>query len=330
MTTSTKEREFEMQTGPLRSELLAHCYRMLGSAQEAEDQVQETYLRAWRAYHKFEGRSSIRTWMYRIATNTCLNALGSSARRQLPTGLGQGPSDPSGALSSRPEVPWLEPLPEAMVGGAQPDPAPEEAVATRGDVRLALIAALQELPPRQRAVLVLRDVLGFSAEETGDVLDSTTASVNSALQRARARMEERGQTERARLASELGPHERELLQAYADAFERYDIDGLVDLLATDATWEMPPFDGWYEGADAIMELIRTQCPASGPGDMRMVPATANGQPAFALYMRDPDGVHRAFQFAVLDVVDGRVRHVTAFFDRRVIASAGLPNELPAT
>ena len=326
--TTTVEREFEMRTGPLRNELLAHCYRMLGSAQEAEDQVQETYLRAWRAYHRFEGRSSIRTWMYRIATNTCLNALGSSARRQLPTGLGQGPSDPRGALSSRPEVPWLEPLPEAMVGAAPPEPSPDEVAVTRGDVRLALVAALQELPPRQRAVLVLRDVLGFSAEETADVTESTTASVNSALQRARARMAERGETERARLASELGPREKQLLQDYADAFERYDIDALVDLLATDATWEMPPFDGWYAGADAIMDLIRSQCPASGPGDMRMVPSVANGQPAFALYMRDPDGVHRAFQFAVLDVSGGRVRHVAAFFDRRVIASAGLPNELP--
>lgn len=316
-----------MQTGPLRTELLAHCYRMLGSTQEAEDQVQETYLRAWRAYHRFEGRSSIRTWMYRIATNTCLSALGSSARRQMPTGLGQGPSDPTGQLSTQTEVPWLEPLPDALVGAAQPEQSPEERAATRDGVRLALIAALQDLPPRQRAVLVLRDVLGFSAEESADVLDSTVASCNSALQRARARMADRDELERARLADELDPHERELLDRYAEAFERYDIESLVDLLATDATWEMPPFDGWFQGIPAIVDLIRTQCPASGPGDMRMIPVSANGQPAFALYMREPDGVHRAFQFSVLDIVDGRVAHVRAFFDRRLFATAGLPDEL---
>ncbi len=327
MTTSTKEREFEMQTGPLRTELLAHCYRMLGSTQEAEDQVQETYLRAWRAFHRFEGRSSVRTWMYRIATNTCLSALGSTSRRQMPTGLGQGPSSPTGQLSTQTEIPWLEPLPDALVGAAEPEPSPEERAATRNGVRLALIAALQDLPPRQRAVLVLRDVLGFSAEESADVLDSTVASCNSALQRARARMADRDELERARLADELDPHERELLDKYAEAFERYDIDSLVDLLATDATWEMPPFDGWFSGVQAIVDLIRTQCPASGPGDMRMIPASANGQPAFALYMRDPDGAHRAFQFSVLDIIDGRITHVRAFFDRRLFATAGLPDEL---
>lgn len=327
MTTSTQEREFEMQTGPLRNELLAHCYRMLGSTQEAEDQVQETYLRAWRAYHQFEGRSSIRTWMYRIATNTCLTALGSSARRQMPTGLGQGPADPQLPVTGHPEMSWLEPLPDALVGNAQADPSPEERAATRNGVRLALIAALQDLPPRQRAVLVLRDVLGFSAQESADVLESTVASCNSALQRARAQMADRDEIEQARLADELTDHERELLDRYAAAFENYDIDSLVDLLASDATWEMPPFDGWFTGAPAIMDLIRTQCPATRPGDMRMIPAAANGQPAFALYMREDDGVHRAFHFAVLDIVDGRVSHVRAFFDRRLFAAAGLPDAL---
>ncbi len=306
---------------PYRAELLAHCYRMLGSVHDAEDLVQETYLRAWRSYHSFEGRSSVRTWLYRIATNVCLTALENRGKRPLPTGLGSPSSDPVGELTSQPEVPWLEPIPDALVGNDPSDPA--TVVTERESIRLAFIAALQHLPPRQRAVLILRDVLRWRAAEVAELLGMTTVAVNSALQRARAQL---GQVQPSPddVVAPPTPEQRQLLERYVAAFESYDIDAIVSMFTEDAVWEMPPFTGWYEGADSIGRLISTHCPASGAGDMLMVPTAANGQPAFGLYMRGEDGVHRAFQLQVLTMVDGKVSHVGCFFDTSLFPTFGLP------
>jgi RNA polymerase sigma-70 factor (ECF subfamily) len=330
----TGDGQFEALTAPLRGELTAHCYRMLGSVHDAEDQVQETYLRAWRAYRSFQGRSSVRTWMYKIATRTCLTALEQRQRRPLPTGLGAPSSDPSGKLEARPEVPWLEPLPDALVGhgnaGEADDPA--GAVVTRDSVRLAFVAALQRLTPHQRAVLILRDVLAFSAAETADALDISVASANSALQRARARVGHVAEGSGAAVG-ELDDRERDLLAQYMRAIEQYDVDAVVRLLREDATWEMPPFPDWYSGAQAIATLIKDQCPAEGPGDLLMLPTSANGQPAGAGYLRDPAGVHRPFQLQVLTVetrgdAGPVVGHVTCFFDVSLFKAFGLPEMLP--
>jgi RNA polymerase sigma-70 factor, ECF subfamily len=331
VSTQTKvvsDEEFEAITDPLRGELIAHCYRMLGSVQDAEDQVQETYLRAWRAYHSFEGRSSVRTWMYTIATRTCLTALEQRARRPLPTGLGAPSSDPVAELQSRPEVPWLEPLPEALVVDPRMDPA--GVALTRDSVRLAFVAALQNLTPGQRAALILRDVLAFSAAETAKTLGVSVASANSSLQRARARLEQLTADDgEVAAADALDPRERDLLERYVRAFEAYDTESIVGLLSEDASWEMPPYTGWYSGADAIGTLIRTWCPAKAPDDMRLVITAANGQPACAVYMRGEDGVHRAFHIHVLDISTGaaglpEVSHVTCFFETALFPAFGLP------
>jgi RNA polymerase sigma-70 factor, ECF subfamily len=333
------ESDFDTLTTPLRGELVAHCYRMLGSVQDAEDQVQETYLRAWRAFNGFEGRSSVRTWMYQIATRTCLTALQQRTRRPMPTGLGAPSSEPTDELQSRPEVPWLEPLPGALLAGPGLDPA---AVATARDgVRLAFVAALQHLTPLQRAVVILRDVLAFSAAETAAALDVSVASANSALQRARARLGKlalAGSAESPpgspRDEAALADREKELLDRFMQAFEAYDTAALVALLAADATWEMPPFVQWYTGAEAIGELIRHQCPANAPGDLRYVATTANGQPACAGWLLGPDGVHRAFQLLVLEPGEGpggrlEIRHVACFFDTALFDKFGFSDVLPA-
>ena len=326
-TLTPPDEDFEQATGYLRPELLAHCYRLLGSVVEAEDQVQEVYLRAWRAFHRFEGRSSVRTWMYTIATNTCMTALKAGARRPMPTGLGQPATDPAAPLATSQEVPWLEPLPEAVLWSNKPADPSEKAVAHEG-VSLALVAALQDLPPLQRAALVLRDVLLFSAAEAAGIIGCSVAACNSALQRARARIGS-GSRREGRKVADLSEREQRLYHDFMDAFTRYDVPAIVNLLADDATWEMPPYVGWYIGSSAIGDLIRTNCPAKCAGDMRLVATTANGQPAAAVYMLDNDGVHRAFQLQVLDIVDGQVAHVAVFFDLGLFALAGLPSELPA-
>ncbi|HET9646945.1 MAG TPA: sigma-70 family RNA polymerase sigma factor [Microlunatus sp.] len=319
------ESTFQQLVEPLRGELTAHCYRMMGSVHDAEDLVQETYLRAWRSFHGFEQRSSVRTWMYRIATNACLTALEGRSRRPMPTGLGQPASDPRGVLDSRPEVGWLEPLPDAVVWG-RPSDDPADQVVSRESVRLAFVAALQHLTPLQRAVLVFRDVLAWPASEVAEALDISVAAANSALQRARAHV--------ATMTPQEAPlddeHARRLLDRYVAAFERYDVAQIVSLLTEDATWEMPPYTGWYQGAETIGALIASNCPAQRSGDMRMVPTSANGQPAYAMYMRDLDGVHRAFQLQVLSLRAGRVAHVSAFFDTTLFAVFGLPGELSST
>jgi RNA polymerase sigma-70 factor (ECF subfamily) len=305
-----------------RRELLAHCYRMTGSLHDAEDLVQETYLRAWKSYKGFEGKSSVRTWLYRIATNTCLTALEGRKRRPLPSGLGQPASDPTGELFERHEVTWLEPLPDAP----REDPSDPSVIAeSRESVRLAFIAALQHLSPRQRAVLVLREVLQWKAAEVADAIGSSTAAVNSLLQRARAQLDESHPSlDDASLPPE-SPEVAGMLAKYIAAFESYDIDKLVELFTADAVWEMPPFDGWYSGPADIITLSKTHCPAEKAGDMRFLTTTANGQPVAALYMRNPEtGVHEAFQLHVLDPRPDGVAHVVAFMDTSLFEKFGLP------
>jgi len=307
-----------------RRELLAHCYRMTGSLHDAEDLVQETYLRAWKSYDRFEGKSSVRTWLHRIATNTCLTALQGRARRPLPTGLGAPSSDPTGELVQRGEVPWLEPLPDGP-----DDPAdPLTIVGSREAVRLAFIAALQHLSPRQRAVLVLRDVLQWKAAEVADAIGATPAAVNSLLQRARAQLADIGPSQDDVIAAPDSPAARDQLARYIAAFEDYDIDRLETLFTEEAIWEMPPFTGWYQGASAIGTLIHQNCPAEKAGDMRLLPMTANGQPAAAMYMRSPEsGVHEPFQLHVLDITAAGVSRVVAFLDTSTFPKFGLPERL---
>ena len=249
--------DFSATAEPYRRELLAHCYRMTGSLHDAEDLVQETLLRAWKAYDRFEGKSSVRTWLHRIATNTCLTALENRRRRPLPTGLGAPSSDPTADLVEGAEVPWLEPLPDAAG-----DPAdPSTIVGNRESVRLAFVAALQHLSPRQRAVLLMRDVLQWKAAEVADAIGATTAAVNSLLQRARSQLEAAGPSADDRLAAPDSPDAKDQLTRYIAAFEAYDIERLVDIFTSEAIWEMPPFVGWYQGPQAIITLIHQQCPA---------------------------------------------------------------------
>ena len=308
--------DFDTLTSRYQRELLAHCYRMSGSVHEAEDLVQETFLRAWKASADFQGRSSVRTWLYRIATNVCLTNLEGRPRRPLPAGLGTPDAMAGDALEERTEIPWLEPVPDAAV-----------VVAERDTIRLAFVAALQHLPARQRAVLIMRDVLRWSAAEVADALETTVAAVNSALQRAHAQMKERGLTEDT-VEPDLSRAQQAMLEQYVDAFWRKDVDQIVRMLTHDAVWEMPPFTGWYVGADNIGRLIDGQCPG-GTHDMPMIRTIANGQPAFGLYMRQPDGTFRPFHLQVLDLDGDRVRHVGAFFDERLFQTFGLPAELPA-
>ena len=326
MSLATDDDVFTELVEPLRGELTAHCYRMLGSVHDAEDLVQETYLRAWRAYGAFEGRSSVRTWMYKIATNVCLTALEGRARRPMPTGLGQPASDPRGTLESRPEVTWLEPLPDRVVWGGRPDD-PEATALDREAVRLAFVAALQHLTPPQRAAVVLFDVLAMQASEVAELLGTSVAAVNSSLQRARAHLARLDPATEAPVLEDA--RKRALLAEYVEAFEHYDVPRIVALLSADAVWEMPPFTGWFSGAEEIGALIATNCPAERAGDQIMVQVSANGGPAFALYMRDPvDGVHRAFHVQVPTIGPDGVAHVAAFFDTTLFARFGLPEELP--
>ncbi len=279
---------FAQATEPFRRELLAHCYRMLGSIQDAEDLVQETYLRAWRSYGGFEGRSSVRTWLYQIATNRCLTELAKTSRRMLPSGASEPESDPDAYLAEAgTEVNWLQPAPDAMVIPDSADPA--AIVAAREGLRLALIASLQYLPPRQRAVLVLRDVLAFPATEVAVMLGTTTASVKSALQRARARLGElalpgpagrTGPGRRPDHRTDCAARPRALLDQYIVAFENADAAALERLLLEDATLEATPLRTWYAGRNTCVPFLRNHLLGS-PGDWRMLATSANGQPAAA-------------------------------------------------
>src|SRR5215472_8115145 len=246
----TVSEEFTSLTGQFRGELLAHCYRMLGSIEEAEDLVQETYLRAWRSYDGFEGRSSMRTWLYRIATNVCLTAIERRGRRPLPSGLGAPAEDPRAPVVAAPEVPWLQPVPDALLATpATADPA--AVTVSRAGIRLAFVAALQYLSARQRAMLILRDVLEWSAAEVADLLDTTTTAVNSGLRRARAQLAAALPPE-DELAEPADPRQRALLDRFAAAFERADVNALAELLREDVALEMPPLLTWFTGRQAVV------------------------------------------------------------------------------
>ncbi|PRX50367.1 RNA polymerase ECF family sigma subunit [Prauserella shujinwangii] len=318
---SPGDEDFLRQADPYRRELLAHCYRMLGSPHEAEDLVQETYLRAWRAYDRFEGRSSLRTWLHRIATTACLTALESRNRRPMPTGLGGPMSDPSDELTHQAEVPWLQPLPGTAPETADDDPA--SVVTTKESVRLAFVAALQHLPPRQRAVLILRDVLRWKAAEVAEAVGISTAAVNSTLQRARAQLE-RVAPRQEDVGEPTGAEQRELLERYVDAFERKDVDALVRLFTDEVVWEMPPYAEWYQGTRDVAWHLANRCPAR-PGGVRMVPVSANGQHGFAMYLRDPaDGRYRAFTVQVLTLTSAGISHVANFMGDSAFELFGLP------
>lgn len=314
--------EFQRAADSYRAELLAHCYRMLGSVHEAEDLVQETYLNAWRGYPAFEGRASIRTWLYRIATNACLTALEGRERRPLPIGLGTQSSDPEVAPVEQAEVPWLEPIPDALL-----DPA--SIVTSRESVRLAFIAALQHLPPRQRAVLVLRDVLKWRAAEVAEMLGTTPAAVNSALQRAHAQISQAAPTRDA-VAEPTTAQQRDLLDRFVAAFEAKDIHAIIEVFTQDAVMEMPPFPGWYRGPRDIARLVANWCPASA-GDLRLVPIAGNGQPGFATYIRasvlsaGQSGLFVPWKLELLELAVTGVRHSTSFFDTRLFNVFGLPD-----
>ncbi|GAA0340538.1 RNA polymerase subunit sigma-70 [Actinoallomurus spadix] len=316
---------FTAETERFRRELLAHCYRMVGSAHDAEDLVQESYLRAWRSYSGFEGRASIRSWLYKIATNVCLKALQPRPIRVLPSGLAgpyDGP-DRSPSPIAPGEVSWLEPLPDAWIAPPADDPA--AVVIERESLRLALIAGLQHLPARQRAILILREVLAFSAAETAEILDTTTAAVKSGLQRARARLDEL-EPRPEELLEPTDQRARALLDGYIAAFERSDPRLLEQVLRTDATLEATPFREWQAGRARCVHLLEAYV-LGAPGDWRMVPTTANGQPAAVVYHRDADGALRADGAVVLAPTATGVSRVVKFHDPALAATFGLPDVL---
>jgi RNA polymerase sigma-70 factor, ECF subfamily len=317
--------EFAAVAEPLRPELLAHCYRILGSIHDAEDVVQEAYLRAWRGFGGFEGRSSVRRWLYAIATTACLTALGARARRPLPSGLGAPSDHHRVAVAPRdPTVPWLQPAPDTLFAApASVGPAadPAAVVAGRTGVRLAFIAALQLLPARQRAVLTLRDVLAFRTGEVAEMLNTTAAAVDSALRRARAQLAAAGHVEDD-LAEPDGEAVRDLLDRYVDAFTRAEPAALVDLLRADVELEMPPIPTWFTGRDAVVGFLAGRV-LRRRGMWRMVPTRANGQPAFVVYGSDGDGRYTAYGVQVLTLVGARVARITAFNDPALVPTFGL-------
>ena len=328
------EGAFEALVSPYRNELHAHCYRMLGSVHDAEDVMQEVLLRAWRGLARFEGRSSLRSWLYRIATNACLNAVRSGSRRVLPIGSMAVPGeDPGGiqGIQGQPvgESGWLEPYPDTMVAMAQDVRGPEARYEQRESLELAFVAALQYLPANQRAALILRDVLGFSARDAADALATTTAAVNSGLQHARANVEARvpHKSQQTTLRALGDERLRELVERYMAALEAADVEAMLDMLTEDATWCMPPLSEWYQGHAAIADFLR-----AGPLTVRWrhVPTQANGQAAVGCYVwDDATGTYVGHVLDVLTVEGERIAAVTAFIDRDVFIRFGLPTELPA-
>jgi len=303
-----------------RPALTGHCYRMLGSPFDAEDAVQETLVRAWRHADRFEGRASVRTWLYKIATNVCLDALTSRARRCRP--MEEGPVGTiDDELNVRPRTHWLEPIPDAQAIPADDDPL--EQAMLRQSIRLAFVSALQHLPPKQRAALILSEVLGWSAAEVADCLDTTTASINSALQRARATVASRSADVKEQ---PLTPEQSKLLERYVDAFHRYDVDALVALLREDGTLSMPPFDLWLQGREAIRGWLLGR--GSGCRGSRLVPTAACGAPAFAQYRRNPEGGYKAWSLTVLELSGDRIGSWNAFLDtENLFPLFGLPLQL---
>lgn len=314
----------ELQLEPYRTQLTGYCYRMLGSAFEAEDAVQETMVRAWRGLDRFEGRSALRSWLYRIATNVCLDMLNGSKRRARPMDLTSVATPFPAALAEQPEATWIGPVPDGQVLPAGGDPA--EVAAQRDAVRLAFIAALQHLAPRQRAVLILREVLAWKASEVAELLGTTVASVNSALQRARATLAA-SEISDSDPVKPLDEEQRALLARYVDAFERYDLDSLTALLHEDATLSMPPYELWLRGHEDIRQWLLGH--GIGCRGSRLVPTVANGLPAFGQYRPSgSDGPHEAWALQVLEISGGRITGLNSFLDtERLFPLFGLPAQL---
>ncbi len=317
MSTAGLQREAELEQ--YRRELTGYCYRMLGSAHEAEDAVQNTMLRAWRALPRFDDQAGLRPWLYRIATNVCIDMLNGRSRRALPMDVARVGTSEGRLIDRRPGSAWIEPAPDSLVLPSDGDPA-ERAVA-RESVRLAFIAALQRLAPRQRAVLILRDVLHWRAGEVATLLETTTDSVNSSLRRARAALEP---IDRDSTPGEPSDDDRATLAAYVEAFERQDVNALVALLREDAIVEMPPFELWLRGAADIRDWLIAH---DALRDHLLVPIQANGAPAAAVYVPTaPGSTPTAFAIHVLDVVDGRISAIRSFIDPELFALFGLPLE----
>jgi RNA polymerase sigma-70 factor (ECF subfamily) len=317
MTGST---EFGEVIVSLRRELLAYCYRMVGSVDEAEDLVQETYLRAWRAYADFEGRASVRTWLYRIATNVCLTAIGRRGRRPLPSGLGAPSTDPDVPLVAGAEVAWLQPWPDLLVGAAPDDPA--AVAASRAGIRLAFVAALQYLSARGRAVLILRDVLQWPASDVADLLGMTPTAVHSALRRARADLA-RSAPVPEELVEPTEVERRAVVERFAAAIERADAAAVAELLRADAVLEMPPLLTWFAGRDAVARFLDVNLLAE-PGRLRTVQTHANAQDALAVYQRGADGTDHGHAIIVLTVTGTVIARMVVFQDPGLFTAFGLP------
>jgi RNA polymerase sigma-70 factor, ECF subfamily len=312
--------DFARLAEPFRRELVAYGYRMLGSVDDAEEVVQDVYLDAWRAYERFEGRSSLRTWLYRIATRAFLKAIDRRKRRPLPSDLHAPAADPTArVVAGDPELTWLQPAPDSLLAATTSDPA--TVAAARETMRLAFIAALQILPPQQRAVLILRDVLAWSAAEVAALLDLSVAAVNSALQRARAHLP----ADTDSLAPPSEQRQRELLDRYVAAFQNADVDELVAVLTEDALYEMPPFLTWFQGSAAIGAFLGPHM--RGFGKTPVIRTTANGQPAVALYPATADGRHRLHALHALTLQPQGVGRVVAFMDIDALRRFDLPREL---
>ena len=319
--------EFVRRARPFRRELLAHCYRMLGSVDDAEDAVQESYLRAWRGYEGFQHRSSFRSWLYKIATNCCLTMLEHRDRRMLPSGLGVPSDDPlAPALAAGADVSWVQPIPDAMVTPEGADPA--TLLDAREGLRLALIASLQYLLPKQRAVLILREVLRFSADEVADMLDTTTAAVKSTLQRARAQLEQAAPSTDD-IRDPTHPEAQALLGRYIAAFESADGGAIERLLREDAALEMVASRTWFAGKRTCTAYIIAQA-LGRPGDWRMVATMANGQPAAIAYLRDHQGQHQPFGVAVLTLSAQGIGRIVVFPGANVVTAFAPPTGAPVS
>jgi RNA polymerase sigma-70 factor, ECF subfamily len=307
-----------------RAELTGYAYRMLGSAFEAEDAVQETFIRAWRSLDRFEGRAALRSWLYRIATNVCLDMLSSRQRRARPMDLGPALTADHALGPALADGQWVEPVPDARVMPAGGDPA--ETTVLRETIRLAFVAALQHLPPRQRAVLILREVLQWQASEVAELLDTSVASVNSALQRARATLATK-ELDATTVPGQLDDDQRALLDRYVAAFESYDMDKLTSLLHEDASWNMPPYELWLQTHRDIVSWCLG--PGIGCRGSRLVPTMANGSPAFGQYKPNPDGEgYVPWSLQVLELSDGRISGITFFLDTaRMFPLFGLPLDI---
>jgi RNA polymerase sigma-70 factor (ECF subfamily) len=323
--TSSTARDLEQNLEQHRRELTGYCYRMLGSPFEAEDAVQDTFVRAWRSIDRFEGRASLRSWLYRIATNVCLDLLNGRERRARPMDLGPAQEPVETNLNALPEVTWIQPIPDSLV--SQPEGDPAEVAVSRETTRLALVAALQHLPPRQRAVLILCEVLRWKASEVAELLETSVASVNSALQRARSTLEA-SDLSIADTSPSVDEADAELLARYVEAFERYDMDALTSLIQEDAIQSMPPYDLWLRGRDDIFAWWVG--PGAGCRGSRVVPTlAANGAPAFGQYKPSESGSgYDPWALQVLEVADGRIVELTFFLDTDTLFPLfGLPVRL---